>query len=304
MSSKQKAELQQALDSYLSNRSPENIVATANSTRKIVDLVRGGVTVTNGPRPKAALENVVTTPPPQSPAREPECEETLEGCGSQPVKNAGPVANQNELANQPAVVNHSSLSNKAPQESLAKDEKAFRSRKDRRLKGIRISAEKLERYELWCAINKVKFQDAVEKGLDWLTSGQPVNHVLIDEWDDDEQRDLCQSTSSSVIQQIAVFYCQWTKNTISEEDHRALGEVAHLDVNTIKLGILIAICRKASSRQASRKIHSFRYFLGSIREVARSRMGKAVTERALQGAMRSLLKMQSETSDSSKGSQP
>ena len=47
MSSKPKAELEQALNSYLSNRSPENIVASANSTRKIVDPVRGAVA---GPR--------------------------------------------------------------------------------------------------------------------------------------------------------------------------------------------------------------------------------------------------------------
>ena len=45
MSSKPKAELEQALNSYLSNRSAENIAATANSTRKIVDLVRGGLPV-------------------------------------------------------------------------------------------------------------------------------------------------------------------------------------------------------------------------------------------------------------------
>ena len=68
-----------------------------------------------------------------------------------------------------------------------KDESHFKSRKDRRLKGIRISAEKLEKYELWCMINKVDFQDAVEKALDWLTSGQPVNHVLIDDLDDDDK---------------------------------------------------------------------------------------------------------------------
>jgi hypothetical protein len=144
-------------------------------------------------------------------------------------------------------------------------------------------------------INKTSFQDAVEKALDWLTSGQPVNHLLIDDQDDDEPKNTFQSTSSSGIEQIATFYCQWTKNIASEEDHRAMAEIADLDLNTVKLGILIAICRKASSRQAERKINSFRYFLGSIREVARSRMGKAVTERALQTTLRSLLKMQSQS---------
>jgi hypothetical protein len=50
-------------------------------------------------------------------------------------------------------------------------------------------------------INKVSFQDAVEKALDWLTSGQPVNHVLIDDQDDDEEKDIGKSISSSAIEQ-------------------------------------------------------------------------------------------------------
>jgi hypothetical protein len=80
-------------------------------------------------------------------------------------------------------------------------------------------------------INKVSFRDAVERALDWLTSGQPVNHVLIDDQDDDEEKDIGKSISSSAIEQISAFYRQWTKNSISEEDHRAMAEIAQIDLN-------------------------------------------------------------------------
>jgi type II secretory pathway component PulM len=266
MSSKPKAELEQALNSYLSNRSAENITASANSTRKIVDLVRGGVSI---PGSSPVSEGQTTA------SEEPEWMETLrnlaERCDPQSVENSGRVvnqltkvselipglvdqlatlANQNRVVSQPSVVNHSSPAEQNESKPTPKDETLFRSRKDRRLKGIRISAEKLEKYELWCMINKVSFQDAVEKALDWLTSGQPVNHVLIDDQDDDEEKDVCKSISSSAIEQ---------KTT---------------------------------------KINSFRYFLNSIREVARSHLGKSVSERMLQHTIQEIFKMNPEARQS------
>jgi chemotaxis protein histidine kinase CheA len=54
------------------------------------------------------------------------------------------------------VANHCPPSAQTQAERREKDETLFRSRKERRLKGIRISAEKLEKYEL-CMINKVIF---------------------------------------------------------------------------------------------------------------------------------------------------
>ena len=242
-----------------------------------------------------------------------------ERCDPQPVENSGRVvnqltkvselipglvdqlatlANQNRVVSQPSVVNHSSPAEQTESKPTPKDETLFRSRKDRRLKGIRISAEKLEKYELWCMINKVSFQDAVEKALDWLTSGQPVNHVLIDDQDDDEEKDIGKSISSSVIEQIGSFYCQWTRNSISDEDHRAMAEIAQIDLNAIKLGILIAIRRKASTRKKTTKINSFRYFLNSIREVARSHLGKSVSERMLQHTIQEIFKMNPEARQS------
>lgn len=151
MSSKPKAKFEQALNSYLSNRSPENIVASANSTRKIVDLVRGGVAVPGS----LTVQEVETTPSEAAATEEPSWMETLrnlaECCNSQPVENSGRVvnqltkvselipglvdqlailANQNRAVSQPSVVNHSPPSEQAKTERPAKDQTLFRSRKN------------------------------------------------------------------------------------------------------------------------------------------------------------------------------
>src|SRR5262245_30277214 len=93
MSSKSKTELEQALNSYLSNRSPETIVASANSTRKIVDLARGAVAV-----PGPAVHEPETLPSSVPLSEEPEWMETVcnlaDRCDPQPVENSGRVVNQ------------------------------------------------------------------------------------------------------------------------------------------------------------------------------------------------------------------
>jgi hypothetical protein len=195
-------------------------------------------------------------------------------------------ANQEKLDNQSPVVNQNEEIHSGP-DRFAKNESHFKSRKERKLKGIRISAEKLHKYELWCFVNKIDFQDAVEKALDWLTSGQPVNHVLIDDLDEDDKNNKL--PSSSAVENIAAFYREWTRNTVSEEDLKAIREISSLDPNTIKLGIMTAIYRKASSK-GTRKINSFRYFFGTIREVANSKMGGSVTLQRLEQVISLLLK--------------
>ena len=86
MSSKPKAKLEQALNGYLSNRSTENIIASANSTRKIVDLVRGDVAI---PGSDHEPEKPLTGSAPG----EPEWMETIrnlaEHCDPQSVENSG-----------------------------------------------------------------------------------------------------------------------------------------------------------------------------------------------------------------------
>ena len=82
-----------------------------------------------------------------------------------------------------------------------------------------------------------------------------------------------------------------------------MAEIAQIDLNAIKLGVLIAIRRKASTRQKTTKINSFRYFLNSIREVARSHLGKSVSERMLQHTIQEIFKMNPEARQSdSRGS--
>ena len=152
MSSKPKVELEQALNSYLSNRSAENIAASANSTRKIVDLVRGGVSISGS----ASASDVQAAPSEGAASEEPEWLETLrslaERCDPQPVENSDRVvnqltkvselipglvnqlatlANQNRVVDQPSVVSHSPPSEQSEPKQTLKDETLFRSRKDR-----------------------------------------------------------------------------------------------------------------------------------------------------------------------------
>jgi hypothetical protein len=138
------------------------------------------------------------------------------------------------------------------------DEKMFRSRKQRKLKGIRLPIQKLLKYEAWCFANKIDFQDAVEYAMDWIIGqpnaanfGQPVNHVLIDDLDDKKLTD-----------EILIFYQKWTGNKIKPKDRSAREEVKRFSDDVCKIGILTAILR------AKNKINSFGYCVPVIEEVA------------------------------------
>lgn len=137
-------------------------------------------------------------------------------------------------------------------------EKLFRSRRERKLKGIRLPVQKLEKWELWCFINKYEFQNAVEIAMDWLTSqpnamltGQLDNHVLIDDLDDTKETD-----------EIIIFYQKWTKNKVKPKDRAARESVNRFSIDICKIGILTAISR------ASKKINSFAYCVPVIEEIA------------------------------------
>jgi hypothetical protein len=129
-------------------------------------------------------------------------------------------------------------------------EKMYRSRRDRKLKGLRLPTQKLEKWQLWCFINKLDFQDAVELAMDWLT-GQPVNHVLIDDIDEDKETD-----------EIIIFYRKWTGNKIKSKDRTARDEVKRFSDDICKIGILTAISR------AKTKINSFAYCVPVIEDIA------------------------------------
>jgi hypothetical protein len=137
-------------------------------------------------------------------------------------------------------------------------EKKFRSRRERKLKGLRLPKQKLEKWELWCFVNKFDFQEAVELAMDWLT-GQPVasltgqldNHVLIDDLDDNKETD-----------EIIIFYRKWTGNNIKPKDRKAREEVRRFSDDICKIGILTAISR------AKNKINSFAYCVPVIEDIA------------------------------------
>lgn len=169
-------------------------------------------------------------------------------------ENTGQPANQtvvnqlttlaNQLASQPANQNTGQ-----PANQLTSPEN-YPSRRLRKQKGLRLPVQKLEKWELWCYLNKVDFQDAVEQAMDWLTS-QPVSHILIDDLEEIGTTD-----------EILIFYHRWTGNRITPKDKDARETVRRFSDDVCKIGIAISIYR------AKAKINSFKYCIGAIEEAA------------------------------------
>ena len=133
-----------------------------------------------------------------------------------------------------------------PVDQIAK----YPSRRLRKQKGLRLPVQKLQKWELWCFMNKVDFQDAVEQAMDWLTS-QPVNHVLIDDFEDIGTTD-----------DVLIYYHKWTGNKITEKDKEARESMKRFSDDICKIGIAISVYR------AKTKINSFKYCTGAIEEAA------------------------------------
>jgi hypothetical protein len=132
-------------------------------------------------------------------------------------------------------------------------ESTYQSRKARKQKGVRLPVQKLNKWELWCKINKIDFQDAIEIAMDWITSekntGYLDNHILIDDIDD------------KVDDEILEFYKNWTGNKISSKDRIARNSVIRLSDSICKIGILVAIDRSKT------KINSFAYCVQVIEQM-------------------------------------
>jgi hypothetical protein len=144
-------------------------------------------------------------------------------------------------------------------------EKQYHSRRTRKYKGVRLPVQKLAQWEIWCALNKVDFQELVERGIDTYlgqldnqTTGQPGNRATTIRLDDLED---------SLKDDAIIFYQKWSGNRATEKDRQAYKEVAHLNANVIKAGILTSIMR------AKQKINSFRYCIGAIQEIAEAGIG-------------------------------
>jgi hypothetical protein len=137
-------------------------------------------------------------------------------------------------------------------------ENNYPSRRERVKMSGRIPAHKAEKYKLWCFINKVDFQDAMERGLDWVT-GNPGDRLPAI----NDLNDIDDTLNEDVIN----FYEVWTKNKATEKDRKAYEEVSHLAPHIIRTGILISVVR------AKNKINSFRYCIGAIEEAAATNAG-------------------------------
>jgi hypothetical protein len=130
------------------------------------------------------------------------------------------------------------------------NEISYPSRKHRKRKTIRLPFQKVEKYELWCFMNKIDFQDAVEKAMDYFI-GRPDAHILIDDFDENKETD-----------EIIIFYRKWTGNKIKPKDRAAREEVKRFSEDVCKIGILTAISR------AKTKINSFAYCVPVIEDIA------------------------------------
>ena len=150
-------------------------------------------------------------------------------------------------------------------------ERFYRSRTQRRLKGIRLPANNLERYERWCFDNKVDFQDAVDFALNWLTSqpvnqltGQPVNQLttLINN-DINNELIINDEKANKVFNK----YKELTGKPITTKDREAYREIAHLEYQVIERGLYTAIQRAVA---AGSRVNSFKYALNCIHEAAKT----------------------------------
>jgi 6-pyruvoyl-tetrahydropterin synthase len=99
-------------------------------------------------------------------------------------------------------------------------------------------------------MNKLDFQDAVEKAMDYFI-GRPDAHVLIDDFDEDKETD-----------EVIIFYRKWTGNKIKPKDRAAREEVGRFSDDICKIGILTAMSRAKS------KINSFAYCVPVIEDIA------------------------------------
>jgi len=151
------------------------------------------------------------------------------------------------------------------------EERFYPSRTRRKLKGIRLPIEKLERYEDWQHANRKRFpdfQDAVEYAMDWLTS-QPVNQST--------GQPVSQSTTlinndlNNLIindpkaQRALGKYSQITGKPATANDHAAYLEVSILPIEAIERGLEET---KRRADKAGKQMNSFRYALNVIRDEA------------------------------------
>lgn len=167
-------------------------------------------------------------------------------------------------------------------------EDLYPSRRNRRRVTLRLQAQSLARYKVWCFVNKVSLQDAVERAMDLLTGAVDARASTINDlidYDDDARKNDDDPASSSMLSSgrpdaqldaqknddgensLLNFYAETTGNRVRETDRKAFAEVSHHAPHVIKAGIITSVLRAKS------QIHSFKYCIGAIEEIAESSAG-------------------------------
>lgn len=178
----------------------------------------------------------------------------------QPV-NQPPVNQLTTLVNQSTEIMGLPLEPLQQTTPLLTEEAFYPSRTNRRLKGIRLPAHKLAQWEMWCLLNDVSFQDAVERAMDELVQ-KPVNWLTTYRHDDHE--DKKKDDVIICFEKLTGTKWKW------ERDDPARKEVAHYPHSLLKCGIAMSVYRLIPSKG---KVGSFRYCLGAIHEAASANVG-------------------------------
>jgi hypothetical protein len=142
-------------------------------------------------------------------------------------------------------------------------EQTYRSRTERIKIGVRLPAHKVEKYKLWCFINKVDLQAAIEKGMDYVTGLPGDQTTAINDLID---------LDDTLNDDISIFYQKWTRNKFTDKDKKTLEEIQHLAPHVIKSGIVISVVRSKN------KINSLKYCVGAIEESATTGVGPEYLE--------------------------
>jgi hypothetical protein len=139
---------------------------------------------------------------------------------------------------------------------------------------LRLPTQKLEKWEVWCAVNKIDFQDLVEEGLDFYFSNLDAQAPSIRS--DDLDRSMTPSSSRSSIgrpgaygatddaeKHLLAFYCEATGNRLKSADKAVYRErLASLAPYIVKIGIITSVIR------SKQQINSLNYCVGAIEEIA------------------------------------
>jgi hypothetical protein len=162
----------------------------------------------------------------------------------------------------------------------SKDTEArFHSRIARRAKKIRFPANELEKWEIWCTVHRLDFQDLATEAIRFFLASfgspgaqAPTDHDLDDQIDDEDKASLPLSSDQcdpgspgaqapkTKAEAMLDFYARHSNNRLRPKDYEAYEEVANFTENEIKWGILVGMLR------APRQPNSFAYFVRVIKE--------------------------------------